>query len=237
MFPRLVEFPQLPMQSKLNYWDSDCDRRHVQAVRPDSAIPLALLGVNKESSSEMSYVYRRSFGFTKPECDKPLENSREDILGVIFNVDIDTLFLHKEDAEDLAKYCTDGLDRLRYAAVFLGRNINGGTLITNMFPALGRLFMKYRKLERLSLCLFDPYSRLAKASTITEQDELRRRSFERSLLNYWDWYTFDGKHSGQMRTAEVQKRWRDVVRVQYISQLREERGMAPDQRPHLEVDW
>ena len=96
--------------------------------------------------------------------------------------------------------------------------------------------MKYGKLEQLSLRPFDPYSRVAKASTITEQDELRRLSFERSLLNYWDWYTFEGKHNGQMSTAEVQKRWRDVVRVQYISQLREERGMAPDQRPHFDVD-
>ena len=106
------------MQSRLNYWGSDCDRRHVQAIRPDSAIPLALLGVNKESSPEMSYVYRRSFGFTKPECDELLDSSREDIPGVIFNVDIDTLFLHKEDAEGLAKYCTDCLDGLRYTAVF-----------------------------------------------------------------------------------------------------------------------
>ena len=232
MSPRLVSFPQLPMKERLSYWALDNARRDIKPPGPDSSIPLALLGVNKESNFAMSKFYSRRFGFTKQPGSNTLSGTEKDIQGVIFNSDIDVLFVRKEGAEDLANYCPDGLNNLRYVAVFAGCNSDWGLFITSSFPALGRLFGKCGHLERLYLCILDPFGR-----DIDEEDELRRKSFEDGLLEYGDRYTSDRKHSGRMSSEDAQKRWRDVMKVTYISQMRKERGMEGYQVAQSGIAW
>jgi hypothetical protein len=220
------------MKERLSYWELDNARRDIKPPGPDSSIPLALLGVNKESNFAVSKFYGRRFGFTKQTTSNTLRGTEKDTQGAVFNSDIDVLFVRKEGAEDLAKYCSDGLDSLRYVAVFAGCNADWGLFITSAFPALGRLFTKCGHLERLYLCILDPFGR-----ALGEEDELRRKSFEDGLLEYGDRYTSNSQNTGRMSPEDAQKRWRDVIKVTYISQMREERDIEGYQGVESRMAW
>jgi hypothetical protein len=240
--PRLVELPRTPIQHRINQWEADSDRRHVQDLRPDSAVPLALLGVNKESRYEMFLFYHRRFELHRPD-DQTTDNGMcVDRPGIAINTNIDTLCFYRDDVNDLVKLCAVDMQSIRYAAMHYRSNLSTGMIafITDMstFLALEKLLKQCDKLERVSLFLLDPYSRDATITPrVTQQDEARRAQFEQQFIQHWkNWHTDERLEHGQVGVG-LQKKLEDVVRVQFISQLREERGLRPDQRVQFDVDW
>lgn len=207
--PRWIYYPQqLAIERKFEYWAMDDSRRHIKPATPGSAIPLALLGVNKESHFVMSEFYKKSFGLTKYTGGQISKGAREDIHGVVFNADIDTLFLHQTDVNDFSKYCSDGLHRLRYAAVYV-IGINAPVLFSgSVFPAIWRLFGKCARLERVYLCLCG------------QLHEYQKYVFERGLQYFWIEYKLEGAYTEGIGLEDASSRWRNVVRVMYMNQSR-----------------
>jgi hypothetical protein len=242
-------FPDFPVEIRLKIWRFALVPRLVSWPMHRPGVPrrrgcteyfggvvrdqLALFVVNKESRNEAARLYHKAFSFTRYINGRPWEYE-----ALFFDFEIDTLFIDTDLWHLLAGRAEGSLAQLRYVALYdTDTEVNvSPEPEQRSFHHLANLFSKCGKLERLSLCLYDPYVSTYRntrgQSVTTDKANEYKRKLDKALKSYWARLSGQG---GQFVRKEEAERWARVVRVVYFSELRKQAGMADDQRAYIEM--